>query len=160
VISIGAWRITVLPASHDRLLLMGVPFNNPARGNAPPKRAADWVCGQPLAYLIAANGVRIFVDSGGTPAVLPSQKIGPVDLAILGMALPDSRARFDEAVRRLSPRFVLPSHQDNFFVPLSRGFQFAPLTDFSFVRREHQNQRLPGRLILLDYFRPWTIPAK
>jgi Predicted Zn-dependent hydrolases of the beta-lactamase fold len=155
---IGPWRITALPASHDRLLFMGVPFNRQISGTAPPRRPADWVCGEPLSYLVVANGFRIFIDSGGTPAVLPPSNIGSVDLAILGMALPDSRARFAATVMRLRPRYVLPSHQDNFFLPLGRGFRFAPLTDFPFVRREHQNRRLPGELILVDYFRPWTIP--
>jgi len=157
---IGPWRITALRASHDHVPIMGIPFNGPLNGNAAPIRASDWVCGQPLSYLIAANGQSIFIDSGGTPAVLPPARIGPVDLAILGVALPDSRSRFAAAVSRLRPRYVLPSHQDNFFVPLSRGFQFATMSDFPFVRRQHEQQRLPGRLVLLDYFRPWTLPPR
>jgi hypothetical protein len=75
------------------------------------------------------------------------------------MALPDSRARLPGAVERLQPRYILPSHQDNFFRPLDAGFQFGPLTDFSRVRRDCE-QANRGRLILLDYFRPWTLPKK
>jgi len=72
--------------------------------------------------------------------------------------LPDSRARLAAALARLQPRYVLPSHQDDFFRPLSAGFQFGPLTDFPFVQRESAQQNR-SRLILLDYFRPWTLPA-
>ncbi|MFL6515901.1 MAG: MBL fold metallo-hydrolase [Chthoniobacterales bacterium] len=158
VLSIGRWRIAVLPAAHDRLPLAGVPFNGALRKSGPPVRASDWVCGEPLSYLITIEGHRIFIDSGGTPEALPSINTGPVDLAILGVALTDSRQRFAAAVRRLRPRFVLPSHQDDFFEPLDRGFKFGSLTDFEFVMREHKEQRLPGRLILMDYFRPWTLP--
>jgi len=158
VLSIGRWRIAVLPAAHDRLPLAGVPFNGAMKKSGPPLHASDWVCGEPLSYLITIEGHRIFIDSGGTPEALPSINTGPVDLAILGVALADSRERFAAAVRRLRPRFVLPSHQDNFFEPLDRGFQFGSLTDFEFVRREHREQHLPGRLILMDYFRPWTLP--
>ena len=157
---IGPWRITALPAAHDRVPVMGIPYNGSIKGNAAPSRAGDWVCGQPLSYLIEANGKRIFIDSGGTAEVLPDATIGPVDLAILGVALPDSRSRFAAAVSRLRPRYVLPSHQDNFFVPVERGFKFATLSNFPFVRREHQRQQLPGRLVLLDYFRPWTLPSR
>jgi hypothetical protein len=82
-----------------------------------------------------------------------------VDLAILGMALPDSRARLAAALARLQPRYFLPSHQDDFFRPLSAGFQFGPLTDFSRVQRECAQQNR-SRLILLDYFRPWTLPRQ
>jgi L-ascorbate metabolism protein UlaG (beta-lactamase superfamily) len=154
---IGPWKIRALPATHDRLFGK-VPFDQrEVQGSGPPQRPADWVCGEPLAFLIEVGGQRIYVDSGGTPAQLPPQE--PVDLAILGMALPDSRARLPGALERLTPRYVLPSHQDNFFRPLDSGFQFGPLTNFSRVRRDCE-QASGGRLILLDYFRPWTLPGR
>ena len=152
---IGPWKIRVLAATHDRLF-GNVPFDQTGSQAGPPQRAADWICGEPLAFLIEVNGQRIYIDSGGTPAQLPPNE--RVDLAILGMALPDSRARLTTALARLQPRYVLPSHQDDFFRPLSAGFQFGPLTDFPFVERESAQQNR-SRLILLDYFRPWTLPA-
>src|SRR2546423_1977590 len=136
---------------------MGVPFPGPRKGPGPPRRASDWACGEPLAYLIEIPNKRIYIDSGGRKTFLPPADIAPVDFAILGVALPDSRARFAEVVRRLRPRYVLPSHQDDFFRPLERGFVFGPLTNFPRVLREHENEKLPGQLILLDYFRPWTL---
>jgi hypothetical protein len=145
----------VLAATHDRLFGK-VPFDqHEPRGAGPPQRPTDWICGEPLAFLIEVNGQRIYIDSGGTPGQLPPNE--HVDLAILGMALPDSRARLPAALQRLQPRYILPSHQDNFFLPLSAGFQFGPLTDFPRVQRDcaHENR---GRLILLDYFRPWSLP--
>jgi L-ascorbate metabolism protein UlaG (beta-lactamase superfamily) len=151
---IGPWKIRVLSATHDRLFGK-VPFDQTGSLAGKPQRAADWICGEPLAFLIEANGQRIYIDSGGTPAQLPPNE--RVDLAILGMALPDSRARLAAALARLQPRYVLPSHQDDFFRPLSAGFQFGPLTDFPFVQRESAQQNR-SRLILLDYFRPWTLP--
>lgn len=157
---IGPWRIRVLPASHDRLFGK-VPFDrHEQRGAGPPERASDWICGEPLAFLIEINGQRIYIDSGGTPAQLPPNESGShrMDLAILGMALPDSRERLPAALERLQPRYVLPSHQDNFFRPLNAGFQFGPLTDFPRVQRDCA--RASGsRLILLDYLRRWTLPA-
>jgi L-ascorbate metabolism protein UlaG (beta-lactamase superfamily) len=154
---VGPWKIHVLPATHDRLFGK-VPFNQREIPNSgPPQHPADWVCGEPLAFLIEVGDQRIYIDSGGTLAQLPPHE--RVDLAILGMALPDSRARLPRALERLEPRYILPSHQDNFFQPLDAGFQFGPLTDFTRVRRDCQ-QANHGRLILLDYFRPWTLPKK
>ena len=56
---IGPWKIRVLPATHDRLLGK-VPFDRPPSQTGvsaeasvkagPPQRAADWVCGEPLAF--------------------------------------------------------------------------------------------------------------
>jgi len=154
---IGPWKIRVLPATHDRFFGK-VPFDRrEMRGSGPPQHPADWICGEALAFLIEVGGQRIYIDSGGTPAQLPPHE--HVDLAILGMALPDSRARLYDVLERLQPRYFLPSHQDNFFRPLDAGFQFAPLTDFSRVRRDCE-QTNRGRLILLDYFQPWTLPKK
>jgi L-ascorbate metabolism protein UlaG (beta-lactamase superfamily) len=155
VLRFGPWKIRVLPATHDRLFGK-VPFDQrETRGSGPPQHPADWICGEPLAFLIEVGGQRIYIDSGGTPAQLPPHE--HVDLAILGMALPDSRARLPGALERLRPRYFLPSHQDNFFRPLDAGFQFGPLTDFARVRRDSQ-QANRGCLILLDYFLPWTLP--
>ena len=74
---IGPWKIRVLSATHDRLFGK-VPFDQPhlkaglsaqALAKAePPQRAADWMCGEPLAFLIDGNGQCIYIDSGGTPA--------------------------------------------------------------------------------------------
>jgi L-ascorbate metabolism protein UlaG (beta-lactamase superfamily) len=153
---IGPWKIRVLPATHDRLFGK-VPYDQMRSQSQAPQRAADWICGEPLAFLIEVNGQRIYIDSGGTEAQLPPNE--HVDLAILGVALPDSRERLHVALERLQPRYVLPSHQDDFFRPLSAGFQFAPLSDFPFVQRECAQQK-HGRLILLDYFRSWTLPKR
>lgn len=154
---IGPWKIRVLAATHDRLFGR-VPFNqHETNDSGPPQHPADWICGEPLAFLIEVGGQRIYVDSGGTPAQLPPHE--RVDLAILGMALSDSRARLPATLERLQPRYILPSHQDNFFRSLDAGFQFAPLTDFSQVRRDCE-QANRSRLILLDYFHPWTLPKK
>lgn len=151
---IGPWKIRVLSATHDRLFGK-VPYDQLPPQPGPPQRATDWICGEPLAFLIEVNGQRIYIDSGGTPKQLPPNE--SVDLAILGVALPDSRERLAAALARLHPRYFLPSHQDDFFRPLNTGFQFAPLSDFSRVQREAAQQK-SNRLILLDYFRPWTLP--
>jgi L-ascorbate metabolism protein UlaG (beta-lactamase superfamily) len=155
---IGPWTIRVLAATHDRLIGKSPPF--PGTITTPMKRpikASDWKLGEPLAFVVEAAGKRIYVDSGGLPGAPPDPVVGSIDLAILGVALHDSRRRFAEAVRRLRPRYILPSHQDDFFVPFSRGFVFGKLTNFPEILREQEKEHLPGRLILLDYFRPWTL---
>jgi L-ascorbate metabolism protein UlaG (beta-lactamase superfamily) len=154
VVRVGGARVRVLSAQHDRILGR-VPFDGPPR-ELPPRRPGDWVCGEPLAFVIEMGGRRIYIDSGGRPGALPAVR-GPIDLAILGVALPDARARFPQMLATLRPRYVLPSHQDNFFRPLDSGFSFGPMTDFPAVRQAFAAQRLQTRLILLDYERPWTL---
>ena len=155
--TIGPWTIHVLAAQHDRLFGF-VPFQGKAgaRSKAPAK-PSNWVVGEALAFVIGAEGERIYIDSGGVPGYPPDIAIGHVDLAILGAALPDSRQRFAEVVRQLQPRYIFPSHQDDFFLPLNRGFIFNELTNFPQLLRTHQKEHLPGRMVLLDYFQPWTL---
>lgn len=155
--SFGPWKIHVLRAAHDRLFGR-VPYSGALRADHKPQKPRDWVVGEPFAYVIEANGRRVYVDSGGVPASAPQLHGRRIDLAIVSVALPDSRKRYARAVRNLNARFVLPSHQDNFFAPFARGFSFGLMTNFPAVRRTHAQQKLPGELILLDYFRPWTIP--
>ncbi len=148
--------VRVFAVQHDRLFGR-VPFDGPPH-RLPPRSVSDWVCGEPLAFLIEMGGRRLYIESGGRPNGSTFQKIGPVDLAILGVALPDARKRFPLTLQRLSPRYVLPSHQDDFFRPLSRGFTFGAGSDFPSVLRAFRTASKSSSLILLDYFQPWTLP--
>ena len=123
---------------------------------APPTLARDWKLGTPLAFVIELNGKRIYVESGGTLKSRPS--VSDVDLAIIGVALPGSQNRYPDAVRALNPRYVIPSHQDNFFLPLESGFHFSSLSDFPRIKAQHEAMELPGEMFLMDYFTTWTIP--
>ena len=148
-------NIRVLPAVHDRVL--GVtPFPGPP-AHLPPRKIDHWVLGEPLSFLIEIGGKRIFINSGGRgdqPVVL---KTALVDLAIVGVASPDAIDAFPSTIAQLKPRYILPSHQDDFFRPLRNGFAFLPLTDFPAVRRAAAAAAPRGQLILLDYFKPWTL---
>ena len=155
VLRVGGAKVRVYAAQHDRVFGR-VPFDQPAR-QLPPRRAGDWVCGEPLAFLIEMGGRRIYIESGGRPGAPPTIR-GSIDLAILGVALPDARARLPQMLAALRPRYMLPSHQDNFFRPLDRGFAFGPLTNFPAVRRAFATQQLRTQMILLDYEKPWTLP--
>jgi L-ascorbate metabolism protein UlaG (beta-lactamase superfamily) len=153
---IGPWTIHIFAAQHDRLFGK-VPFAGRSTSSKPIK-VSDWTVGEPLAFVVEAADKRIYIDSGGIRGAPPDWRIGHVDLAILGVALPDSRKRFGEAVRKLRPRFVFPSHQDDMFAAFDRGFVFGKITNFPALVREHKRENLPGHLILLDYFKPWTVP--
>jgi L-ascorbate metabolism protein UlaG (beta-lactamase superfamily) len=154
IIRVKGALIRVLPAAHDRVFGV-IPFKGPAR-NLPPRKIDHWVLGDPLAYLIEIGGQRIFINSGGRGNKPVALNTSPVDLAIVGVASPDAVAAFSPTIAQLKPRYILPSHQDDFFRPLRNGFVFLPLTDFPAVRRAAAAAPR-GELILLDYFKPWTL---
>ena len=157
-VKIGNTTVRALTATHDRLfgqtLFPGVETAVPPR----PVKAADWKMGEPLAFLIETGGKRIYLDSGGVPGGPLPEISGPVDLAIVGVALPDARKRLGPLLGRLRPRCFLPSHQDDFFRPLDDGFRFALLTDAGGVRRQWvEHGGAPERCFLLDYFQSWVL---
>lgn len=155
----GAATVRILPATHDRILgftpFPGTISEPPSR---PPTKPGDWKLGEPLAFLIELNGKRIYVDSGGVSGAPLPEVAGPVDLAIIGVALPDARRRLAPLLARLQPRWFLPSHQDDFFRPLDAGFQYGPLTDVAAVRAAwSRHGGAPERFLVLDYFQPWVL---
>lgn len=153
----GELSIHVLGAQHDRILCC-VPLPGQLEETPdPPQRYRHWKMGVPLAFLLELDGRRIYLDSGGREGAPPDVGGKPVDLAILGVALSDSRARVVSMLEHLRPRYFLPSHQDHFFKPLEEGFQLGPMTDFGAVRKQLKRHNPPGRLILLDYFTSWTL---
>lgn len=155
---IGDATVHVIPARHDRILgTLPYPGRLTEPLDGPPDRAKDWRLGTPLAFLVELEGRRIYVESGGMPGKVPS--VPEVDLAIVGVAVAGSQERFPDAVRALDPEFVLPSHQDDFFRPIGDGFHFSALANFPRIKATHEAERLPGRLILMDYFHTWTVPG-
>ena len=155
---VGPWKVRVLRAAHDRVL--GVtPYPSQTAAPQPlPHRPTDWIMGEPLAFLIEAAGRRIYIDAGGIPGLaLPPANLAPVNLMIAGVALGDSRRRLPQLAGALHPHYFLPSHQDDFFRPLARGFSFGLLSNFPAVQRASAAGKIPGQLILLDYYRPWTL---
>ncbi len=152
----GKAKIHVLEARHDRVFgLTPYPGLITDPLESPPLRSRDWKLGTPLAFLIEIGGKRIYVESGGMPEHIPA--VSHVDLAIIGVAVSDSQKRYAAAVKALKPRYVLPSHQDDFFTPIEKGFHFAATANFPRVKAVHEAEGLPGELILMDYFHTWVL---
>ena len=158
----GAANVHVFPAVHDRIFgVMPFPGVQAAVPLRPPRRPSDWVCGEPLAFLIELDAKRIWVDAGGTVAALPPTTVGPVDLAILGVSLPESRKRVLPRFAGSSRATFFPAIRMIFFRPLTDGFHFGPMIKFNevllSVGKYQADSHQPARLILLDYFLPWTL---
>ncbi|HSI62219.1 MAG TPA: MBL fold metallo-hydrolase, partial [Candidatus Saccharimonadia bacterium] len=150
--------VQALYSDHDRICGMDIWPGTKHEAGTPPKRGREWVAGEPLAFIVTMGGKRIFISSGMVHA--PQQKnLAPVDLAITGVALKNPRKALAETVRVLKPKYVLPSHQDDFFIPAEKGFRFSKQSNFEEVKKNLPPPEWePGKnLILLDYFRPWTL---
>jgi L-ascorbate metabolism protein UlaG (beta-lactamase superfamily) len=152
----GSVTVQAILTEHDRICGMDIMPGRRESPGAAPRRGTDWVAGEPLDFIVSMGGRRIFISSGMVHAPqVPG--IAPIDLAILGVALADPRRCLADAVRVIRPRYILPSHQDNFFMAPEKGFHFASTSDFDAVIKALPDWKPGTNLILLDYFRPWTL---
>lgn len=157
VLHFGAVTVQALRTEHDHIFGI-MPFPGSTVPDHAPRKASDWVLGEPLAFIVTLGGKRIFVSSGSVHA--PSAAlVREVDLAIIGVALKESRRSFRAHLDVLNPRYVLPSHQDSIFDPVEKGFQFGLSANFDDVLSAYDSSgRARDHLLLLDYWRSWTLP--
>jgi len=107
------------------------------------------------------NGQRIYIDSGGTPAQLPPNESGSrrMDLAILGMALPDSRARLAAALARLQAAICFTESSGRFLPAVERRISIWGRSPIFLLCNASLHSKNRSRLILLDYFGHGQLPA-
>jgi len=116
-----------------------------------------WICGEPLAFLIEVNASAFTStpEEHRRSCRLNESGSRRMTLQSSAWALPDFAARLAAALARLQPRYVLPSHQDDFFRPLSPDFNLAAHR-FSFLLQtrvctaESQSLNPPGLFSAMD----------
>jgi L-ascorbate metabolism protein UlaG (beta-lactamase superfamily) len=105
------FEVEVFPSTH-RLIFGHIPYDGPLRREInPPLRAADYRMDMQYSFLISANGLRVLVASGirEEPAV-------EVDVLLVGADA--SRDQLAAILCASKPRYVLPNHWDDMFLPL------------------------------------------
>ncbi|WP_437289049.1 MBL fold metallo-hydrolase [Sorangium sp. So ce406] len=138
VAEVGPFRLRFLPSAHSRLMLGRVPFPGDISDcDQVPLRAERYRCGAVFAVEIRVAG-RLIVHLGSAELVEASLDCREPDLLLLCVAgWTASRAFPERVARALSPRAVLFSHWDNFFLPLDRPAVALPAM---------QGERLAERL--------------
>ncbi|AUX39822.1 hypothetical protein SOCE26_012170 [Sorangium cellulosum] len=121
VAEVGPFQLRFLPSAHSPLMLGRVPFpGDIADCDQIPLRAERYRCGAVFAVEIRVAG-RHLVHLGSAELVEASFDRKEPDLLLLCVAGWTASRDFPERVARaLSPRAVLLSHWDNFFLPLDR----------------------------------------
>jgi L-ascorbate metabolism protein UlaG (beta-lactamase superfamily) len=121
VAEVGPFRLRFLPGAHSRLVLGRVPFPGEiADCSDVPLRAERYRCGAVFTVEIRVAG-RLIVHLGSAELLDARLDVKEPDLLLLCVAGWTASHDFPERVARaLSPRAVLFSHWDNFFLPLDR----------------------------------------
>jgi L-ascorbate metabolism protein UlaG (beta-lactamase superfamily) len=117
---LGPFEVTFVPSAHSKLLLgLAVPFAGELTcdhldGLAP----GAYRCGQVWGIHIAVAGITLY-HQGSADLVDDAVRHRGVDIFLAGVAGRDFTDRYWERILpRLDPATVVPTHYDNFFVPL------------------------------------------
>ena len=120
----GDFIITAFGSDHPSYdYLPGVVLDGFVSGRA-PFRAAEyktWL-NTSIGFLIEYRGLRLFFAE--SPIVRHAGEIGRVDVLIQGIASRRDCDFIANTMAALQPRYVIPSHYDNFFKPLSAFKKF------------------------------------
>ena len=124
---VGPFELRFHPSAHSRFALGRVPFPGEiADCDHVPVRASGYRCGAVFALEIKVAG-RTILHVGSAELVEASLRTKEPDLLLLCVAgWTSSRDLPERVARAISPRAVLLSHWDNFFLPLARGAHMLP----------------------------------
>jgi L-ascorbate metabolism protein UlaG (beta-lactamase superfamily) len=122
---LGPFEVSFVPSAHSKLLLgLAVPFAGELTcehldGLAP----SAYRCGQVWGIHIAVAGVT-FYHQGSADLVDDAIRHRGVDFFLAGIAGRNFTERYWERILpRLDPAAVVPTHYDDFFVPLSKEME-------------------------------------
>jgi L-ascorbate metabolism protein UlaG (beta-lactamase superfamily) len=108
---LGSFAVQVFPALHRR-----IPFFRAGalpEGIQPPFTARQYRLDESFSFWVEAGGVSIF-DNAGTPPELAVQ----ADLLCLNPF--HSLSYCQRLLERVQPKIILPTHWDDFWLPLSK----------------------------------------
>jgi L-ascorbate metabolism protein UlaG (beta-lactamase superfamily) len=122
---LGPYEVTFVPSAHSKLLLgLAVPYAGELSceqldGLSP----SAYRCGQVWGIHIEVAGITLY-HQGSADLIDDAVRHRGVDLFLAGIAGRNFTERYWERILpRLDPATIVPTHYDNFFVPLSDGME-------------------------------------
>jgi len=133
VVQLGKFKLTFIASRHSPTPFTdGItpdPIDTPL---VPPARATDWREGQTWSLLVEhASGQRMLVQgsAGFVPGALKGRRADTAFLGVgtLGSKSPAYREKYwDEVVKAVGAKRVIPIHWDAFWLPLGEPLQTMP----------------------------------
>jgi L-ascorbate metabolism protein UlaG (beta-lactamase superfamily) len=124
---LGPFVVTFIPSRHSKLLFgRKVPMDGPLTcdhldGLAPGR----YKCGAVYGIRIEVAGISIY-HQGSADLLDAELQHQPVDVFLAGVAGRQVTPRYWERVLpKLDPRYVVPTHYDNFFSPLGKNLDMV-----------------------------------
>ena len=128
----------------------------------PPLDEGEYKLGRQFNYLLEIDGFKIY-HHGDADLIEANviKYVGEVDVLILGLALRKGTPNYLERILAITkPKVVIPTHHDNFFLPLQCGVSVMTHTGFEDFVRTARRIKPDVRIITLDFFQEYrlTVP--
>jgi L-ascorbate metabolism protein UlaG (beta-lactamase superfamily) len=136
---LGPFEVTFVPSAHSRLLLgLAVPYSGELTcEHLDSLSPSAYRCGQVWGIHVAVAGIS-FYHQGSAELIDDAVRHRGIDVFLAGIAGRNFTERYWERILpRLDPAIVVPTHYDNFFVPLG--------DEMKLMGAAHINE-LPGEL--------------
>ncbi len=135
---IGPFLVSFVPSRHSKLLLgRRVPMDGPLSCEALEGLVPTaYRCGPVFGIRVEVAGTSLYHQGS---ADLDDEALGhaPVDVFLAGVAGRSVTPRYwDRVLPRLDPRVIIPTHYDDFFVPLGGRERFVKKVDMAGLHSE------------------------
>lgn len=124
---VGPFRFHFVPSLHSKLQLgLGIPYSGELTcDHVDHLTPQAYKCGQVWAILIEVAGVRLY-HQGSCDLVEDEIRDQDVDVLLAGISgRRFTKDYFSRIIRAVKPQLIVPTHYDNFFVPLGEPSKFS-----------------------------------
>lgn len=124
---VGPFRFHFVPSLHSKLQLgLGIPYSGELTcDHVDHLTPQAYKCGQVWGILIEVAGIRIY-HQGSCDLVEGEIRDRNVDVLLAGISgRRFTKSYFQRIISAVKPQLIVPTHYDNFFVPLGEPSKFS-----------------------------------
>lgn len=162
-ICVGPIKVTPVESRHAKIFGEFI-YNEGvlAATPVPPLTEREYKLGRQFNYLLEIDGFKIY-HHGCADLIDDNVRkcVGEVDVLILGLALRKGTPNYLERMLAITkPKVVIPTHHDDFFLPLRYGVRVMTHTGFADFVRTVRRINPDIRIVTLDFFQEYrlTVP--
>jgi len=124
---VGPFRFHFVPSLHSKLQLgLGIPYSGELTcDHVDHLTPQAYKCGQVWGIMIEVAGIR-FYHQGSCDLIEEEIHDTNVDVLLAGISgRRFTKGYFERIINAVKPQLIVPTHYDNFFVPLGEPSQFS-----------------------------------
>jgi hypothetical protein len=158
-VQLGTFTVDVRTTSHSDVLGIANPMSGLIPPDAGPLWFFDYANDEMRVYRLAANGASVWFHPSSTfaPGELEGEPAGTLIMGVTGQDL--TAGIVGGVLEATQPRWVIPTHYDNFFQPASKGLALMPVIDLDDSVALFKTAHPQLKVYVLDYGQEIELPG-